>query len=271
MPAGPDPTTATACPVSRRGGRGVTQPLVPGAACDCALDLFDGHRIALADLQDAGSLARRGAEAAGELGKVVRRVQLDDRVLEAVVVDEVIPVRDQVPERTAVVTEGHAAVHTASALLAQFRHRPGEQKLLIVVRALGRVPLRYPWRSICKKPPSLPIRPPPAAQRARAARAYSRGASPSQTPCSPAIRPSLQARVPPPVSPCAARASSISARSSITSAGSSSSKPTMPCCSVWQSSRPRRAHTRRHRSSRREVAARRAEHDHTPTGHVLAA
>ena len=38
-------------------------------------------------------LARRGTEAAGELGEVVGVVQLTDRVLPAVAVDEVVPVR----------------------------------------------------------------------------------------------------------------------------------------------------------------------------------
>ena len=144
MPAGPEPTTATACPVSRRGGWGVTQPSVEGAVDDRVLDLFDRDRVALADLEHARGLARRGAQTTGELGKVVRRVQLRDRVLETVVVDEVVPVGDQVPERAAVVTEGHAAVHAAGALLAQLLHRANEQELLVIVRALGRVPVGDP-------------------------------------------------------------------------------------------------------------------------------
>ena len=58
----------------RRAGR--DPALLPGAADDRVLDLFDRHRVALADLQHAGGLAWRGAETAGELGEVVRRVQL---------------------------------------------------------------------------------------------------------------------------------------------------------------------------------------------------
>ena len=64
-------------------------------------------------------LARRGAQAAGELGEVVRRVQLGDRLAPSAAVDEVVPVRDQVAQRAAVVAERHAALHAARALGAE--------------------------------------------------------------------------------------------------------------------------------------------------------
>src|SRR3712207_7073873 len=53
--------------------------LGPRAVDDAVLDLLDRHRVALADLEHAGGLARRRAQAPGELGEVVRRVQLLDR------------------------------------------------------------------------------------------------------------------------------------------------------------------------------------------------
>ncbi len=115
--------------------------LLPGAVDDRVLDLLDRDRVALADLEHARRLARRRAQAAGELGEVVGRVQLRDRVREAVAVDEVVPVGDQVAERAAVVAERHAAVHAARALLAQLRDRAREQELAVVVDALGRVAL----------------------------------------------------------------------------------------------------------------------------------
>src|SRR5205814_9609759 len=95
----------------------------------------------LADLEHARRLARGGAETAGELGEVVGGMQLRDRVAPAVAVDEVVPVGNQVAQRTAVVTEGHAAIHAAGALVTQLGDRPGEQELAVVVRALERVPL----------------------------------------------------------------------------------------------------------------------------------
>src|SRR5918999_695032 len=77
----------------------------------------DGHGAP--DLEHAGGLARGGAQLAGELGEVVGGVELLDRLAPAVAVHEVVPVRDQVPERAAVVAERHAALHAAPALLAQ--------------------------------------------------------------------------------------------------------------------------------------------------------
>jgi hypothetical protein len=116
--------------------------LAPGAVDDRLLDLLDRDGVALADLEHAGGLARRGAEAAGELGEVVRCVQLPDRVAPAVAVDEVVPVRDQVAERAAVVAKRHAALHAARALLAQLLDRPRDEELVVgaaVIDALARV------------------------------------------------------------------------------------------------------------------------------------
>src|SRR5262249_19610181 len=90
--------------------------LLPRPVDDRALDLLDRDGAALAALEHARRLGRGRAEAAGELREVVRAVQLDDRVVEAVAVDEVVPVRDQVAERAAVVAERHAALHAAGGL-----------------------------------------------------------------------------------------------------------------------------------------------------------
>ena len=116
--------------------------LRPRAVDDRVLDLFDRHRVALADLEHARRLARRRAQPAGELGEVVGGVQLRDRVAEAVAVDEVVPVGDEVPERAAVVAEGDPAVHAAGALVAQLCHGPLHLELAIVASALGGVPVR---------------------------------------------------------------------------------------------------------------------------------
>ena len=155
MPAGPEPTTATDCPVSWRGGRGHDPALIPGAIDDRELDLFDRDGVVLADLQHARRLARRGAQTAGQLGEVVRRVQMRDRILPAVAVDEVVPVGDQVAERAAVVAEGHAAVHAARALLAQLLGRAGDEELAIVVRALVGVPVGNPVALDLQEPAEL--------------------------------------------------------------------------------------------------------------------
>ena len=114
---------------------------VPGAIDDRALDLLDRDRVALLDLEHARRLARRRAEPAGELGEVVRAVQLVDRLAPAVAIDEVVPVGDQVPERAAAVAERHAALHAAGRLLAQLGQRQRADELAHVADALARVAL----------------------------------------------------------------------------------------------------------------------------------
>src|SRR5215468_9992971 len=113
-PAGPEPTTATLRPVLR--GLGWRDPaLVPRLVDDRVLDRLDADRV-LVDAQRAGFLARRRADAPGELGEVVRRVQRLDRVLPVLPVDEVVEVRNDVVDRAAGHAERHAAVHAARAL-----------------------------------------------------------------------------------------------------------------------------------------------------------
>ena len=85
---------------------------------DRVLDLLDRDGVALADLEHTRRFARRRAEAPGELGEVVRGVQLRDRLAPAIAIHEIVPVGYQVAQRAAVVAEGDPAVHAASALLA---------------------------------------------------------------------------------------------------------------------------------------------------------
>ena len=92
--------------------------LVEGVVDDLDLDLLDGHRV-LVDAQDTGGLAGRRAQPAGELREVVGGVQPLDGVPPAVPVDQVVPLRDQVAQRTAVVAERDSAVHAARGLFPQ--------------------------------------------------------------------------------------------------------------------------------------------------------
>ena len=95
-------------------------PRVPGFVDDRDLDVLDRHRR-LVDPEHARGLTRSRAEPAGELREVVRRVQSLDRALPVVAPDQVVPLRDQVAERAALVAERDAAVHTASGLLGDDR------------------------------------------------------------------------------------------------------------------------------------------------------
>ena len=89
-----------------------------GAVGDLHLDLLDGDRVGV-DAEHAGGLAGRRAQPPGELREVVGRVQPLARRVPVVLVDEVVPLRDEVPERAAVVAEGDAAVHAARRLVVQ--------------------------------------------------------------------------------------------------------------------------------------------------------
>ena len=99
------------------GRLGMNPALVPGALDDGALDELDGNGR-LVDAEHAGGFAGSGADAAGELGKVIGGVEAANGGFPAVVVDEIVPVGDEIVDRAAGVAEGHAAVHAASALLA---------------------------------------------------------------------------------------------------------------------------------------------------------
>src|SRR5204863_1537317 len=96
---------------------------------------LDGDRVVV-DAEHAGALARRRAQAAGELREVVRRVQPLDGVAPVVAVYEVVPVGDDVAERAALVTERDAAVHAARRLLLELVRREGEVDLLPVAQPL---------------------------------------------------------------------------------------------------------------------------------------
>ena len=122
------------------GGRGLGDDpvLLPGARHDRELDLLDRDRVSLLDLEHAGGLARRGAEAPRELREVVRAVELVDRLAEPVAIHEVVPVGNEIPERAAVMAERHAALHAARALVPELDERKRAHELAVVADALAR-------------------------------------------------------------------------------------------------------------------------------------
>ena len=119
QPGGPGPDDRDLLArLGRRRAAGTTQPCPPRVVHDLQLDLLDRHRVAV-DRQHAGGLARRRAQRPGELREVVRGVQPLDRLAPLVAVDEVVPLRDEVAQRAALVAERDAAVHAAPGLLLQ--------------------------------------------------------------------------------------------------------------------------------------------------------
>src|SRR5690606_16243571 len=133
--AGPDHRDLAAS--ATRGRLGLDPALFPGLVDDGVLDRLDADRVVI-DVQRAGGLARRGADAAGELGEVVRRVQDLDRALPVAPIDQVVPVRDDVVDRTAGLAERDAAIHAAGALQGRVGIGQPQDELAIVLDALLR-------------------------------------------------------------------------------------------------------------------------------------
>ena len=118
------------------GGLRLHPSFLEGAVDDRAFDGLDGYRRVL-DVEGAGGLAGRGADAAGEFRKVVGREQIARRLLPIAAICEVIPVRDLVVDRTADVTIGDAAIHAARRLIARRLLAQRQHKLAIVADSVG--------------------------------------------------------------------------------------------------------------------------------------
>src|SRR5262249_55941028 len=129
-----------------------------------------------------------------------------DRRLPLVTIDEVVPVGDQVVDRTALVTERNAAIHAACSLVGKLRFRQRLEELgprlapdvRLVIATIVPLDLEESgWlahRKVLSRQQRL--RPPAVQLAGRAARAGSRGASPSQSmpACCPS-RPAVRVRV----------------------------------------------------------------------------
>ncbi len=88
-------------------------------------------------------------------------MQLNDRLVPLAAVHEVVPVGDQVAERAALVTEGHAAVHAARALATQLILALKPEVRLVVGDALLRVALVEADPMDLQKAPELTHSAPP--------------------------------------------------------------------------------------------------------------
>ncbi len=122
------------------------QPAVlPGAVDDGAFDRLDGDRV-LVDVERAGGLARRRADAAGELRKIVGGVQVARGFFPVALIDEVVEVGDLVVDRAArrarrhragAVAIGDAAIHAARGLVARVLLGQRNDEFLVVLHTLG--------------------------------------------------------------------------------------------------------------------------------------
>ncbi len=104
---------------------------LPTAVDDLAFDGFYGDRVVV-DVERARRFAGRGTDAAGEFRKVVGRMQCPERRPPLFAIDEIVPVRDEIVDRTAAVTEGNPAIHAARGLAHKFRARQRTIEFAIV-------------------------------------------------------------------------------------------------------------------------------------------
>src|SRR3546814_18313741 len=86
--------------------------------------------------RSAGGLARGWADATGELGEVVRRVEVAAGFLPIVAIDQIVPVGDLVVHGAAIVAIGNAAIHAASRLIAHGLFAERDHELLVVADAV---------------------------------------------------------------------------------------------------------------------------------------
>src|SRR5262249_26241046 len=114
---------------------GLDPALLLGLVGDRALDRLDGDRVVV-EVERARGLAWRRAHAAGDLGKIVGRVQVARRGLPVARVDEVVPIRDLVVDRAAGVAIRDAAIHAARRLVARLFLRQRNDEFAPMAHAL---------------------------------------------------------------------------------------------------------------------------------------
>jgi len=120
--------TATFLSVREQGGSGFIQPSLPTLVGDGTLDVLivTGGEVMPSTHE---TFAGRRANATGEIGKIIRFVQAIQSLAPQAAVNQIVPLGDQVINRTprrhatdqaAGMAKGNPAIHATRALLAQF-------------------------------------------------------------------------------------------------------------------------------------------------------
>jgi len=117
------------------GWLGLDPAFGPTAVDDGVLNRLDAHRVTI-EVHHASSLARGGANAAGELGEVVGAVQHGQGVLPIVAEHQVVEVGDDVVNRAAAVAKRRAAVHATRRLGFGLLGAQANDKLFVMFQAL---------------------------------------------------------------------------------------------------------------------------------------
>jgi hypothetical protein len=79
------------------------------------LDRLDAYRIGI-DIERTRRFARCRTNAPGKIGKVVGRMQYDQRLLPVAAINEVVPVGNDVVDRAPGIAKRDPAIHAACAL-----------------------------------------------------------------------------------------------------------------------------------------------------------
>src|SRR5262245_13546775 len=99
--------------------------MFPAVINDRAFNILDRNRRVV-NAEHARTFAGRGADSAGELGKIIRLVQTLEGFLPKSAIDEIVPFRNQVVDRAAAghsadqltgVAEGNATIHAPRSLI----------------------------------------------------------------------------------------------------------------------------------------------------------
>jgi hypothetical protein len=98
----------------------------PGTIDDLNLDLLDRDWI-LIDSDNTCCLTWGRAKPSGELREIIGRVQLIDRITPTIPENKIVPIRNQIAERTAVVAERNTAIHAPACLFTNL----GDRKILV--------------------------------------------------------------------------------------------------------------------------------------------
>ena len=129
------------------GNAGRDPAFFPALVDDGAFVVLDRHG-GFDHAENTGSLTRRGADPAGELGEVVRLVETIERLAPAAAEDEIVPLGNEVVDGTAArhagddvsgVAERRAAIHATRALGTTFLVVAVDLEFLPVLEAFDRV------------------------------------------------------------------------------------------------------------------------------------
>ena len=156
QPGGPGADHRDAPSGAERRRLGDDPALLETPVGDGHLDVLDRDR-GVGDPQHAGAFTGRRAYPPGEFGKVVGLVQAVERFAPLVPVDQVVPLRDQVVDRAAVVrlAERHSAIHAARALPGEVRGVGSGVDLAEIAQALVRVAIRRGRARVLHEPRRL--------------------------------------------------------------------------------------------------------------------